>query len=246
MTFLLRTKFIGVVALVTLFFTAVWLALLIWDQAAAGPLETLDQVIAYLANRGWRYTLIYLNAAMVTLCATILMTLLYRYVREIAPDWALVGLVFVPVYCALNLVAYLSQITLVPALVSSIEAGVDDPLVYLLLAQSIQLWPRSAVGFFNGLAYALLGIPSILYGLHIRRGNRFMQAAGWLLVLNGVACISGIIGYLTGNDLLSSGILLGGVLFFLALIPLTLAFLRPVPAPSALVRAKGRGVAGRR
>lgn len=61
-----------------------------------------------------------------------------------------------------------------------------------------------------------------------------MKAAGGLLVLTGVACIAGIIGYLVGNAFLSAGILLGGVLFFLALVPLTLAFLRPVPDSGAL------------
>lgn len=236
----MNTKLIGAAALITLIFTAVWLILLIWDQATAGPLQTLDQVIAYLSSRSWRYTLTYLNAAAFTISATILMTLLYIYCHEVIPEWALIGLVFVPVYCTLNLAAYLSQITLVPALANGLEAGVDDPVLHLLLAQSIQLWPDSPVGFFNGLAYALLGIPSIIYGLVLTRGNRLMKIAGWPLALNGAACILGVIGILASRPILATGVVIGGVLFFLALIPLTAAFLRPVPelAPVSSLRAR--------
>lgn len=231
----MRTRFIGISALITCLFTAVWLVLLIGDQATTGPLQTMDQLLVFLAGRDWRYTLTYLNAAAVTLWATILMALLALYVREFSSEWALVGLIFVPVYCTINLVAYLSQITLVPALVSSIESGTGDPAATLLLAQSIQLWPQSTIGFFNGLAYALLGIPSIIFGLFLTRGNRLIKVAGWLLFLNGAACVLGIIGYLAGSALLGAGILVGGVLYFLALIPLSFAFLRPVPAPGILV-----------
>lgn len=225
----MNTKSIAIAALITFIFTAVWLIFLIWDQAATGPLGTIDQVITYLSRRDWRWTLTYLNAAAVTLSATLLMALLALYSKTIAPEWALVGFVFLPVYCTLNLVVYLSQIALVPALLNALEAGANDALLRLLLAQSLQLWPTSAAAFLNALAYALLGIPSIIYGCLLTRGNRLMKSAGWLLLLNGAACILGLAGYLAGSPLLSAGVMLGGILFFAALIPLSIAFLRPVP-----------------
>jgi hypothetical protein len=49
--------------------------------------------------------------------ATAQMTGLYLQCRPAAREWSLIGLVFVPVYCLLNLIAYLSQIALVPGLV---------------------------------------------------------------------------------------------------------------------------------
>jgi hypothetical protein len=45
--------------------------------------------------------------------------------------------------------------------------------------------------------------------------------AGVLLGLNGAACILGVVGILTRSDLLSMGTLAGGVLFLLALIPMS-------------------------
>jgi hypothetical protein len=151
---------------------------------------------------------------------------LYVYCQVIAPEWSRIALVFVPVYGILNLFAYLSQITLVPALV---EATFDPELAAtarLLLSLSIQLWPSSTVGFFNGLAYAILGIPSIIFGWAMFKGNHALRIAGWFLALNGIACFLGIIGYFTGSALLSMGTVIGGVIFWLALFPLTFVFLR--------------------
>jgi len=222
---MMKTRTVGVLALVTLVLTAVWLIFLIWDQATAGPLDTIDQVMAYLANRDWRFTLTYLNASLFTISATMLMTSLYPICKQQMPIWSLIGFVFIPVYCVLNLVAYLSQITLIPGLLNWAEATGDVANVQLLLAQTFQLWPTSIIGFLNGLAYAILGIPSIVFGL-VLRGGRVTAVAGWLLLLNGISCIFGIVGYMINSPLLSMGILIGGVLFLLAMIPLSIAFLR--------------------
>lgn len=118
---------------------------------------------------------------------------------------------------------WISLLTLLAAAANPVMA--DTAL--LLLQQSLQLLPGSVVGFFNGLAYAILAIPSIIFGLALTKGTgRALQISGWLLLLNGGACILGIIGYLTGNVLLSFGTILGGAIFWLALFPLTFTFLR--------------------
>ncbi len=77
--------------------------------------------------------------------------------------------------------------------------------------------------FFNNLAYALLGIPSIIFGLVLLFTNKLPTLSTILLVLNGVACILGVIGVFLGNRLLSFGSLAGGVLFLVALIPLAIS-----------------------
>ncbi len=52
--------------------------------------------------------------------------------------------------------------------------------------------------------------------------------AGALLALNGVACILGIVGFLARNAPLSLGTLAGGVLFLLALVPMSLTVFKEV------------------
>ena len=135
------------------------------------------------------------------------------------------ALVFVPMYGTLNLFNYLSQVTLVPTLVEAASDPEFSATAQLLLQLSIQLWPSSTVAFFNNLAYAILGIPSIIFGWALFRGNRALRIAGWLLAISGIASLFWIVGFISGSKLLSMGTLIGGVIFWLALFPLTVGFL---------------------
>ena len=95
-----------------------------------------------------------------------------------------------------------------------------------MLRQMIQQWPGSAVNVLNNLAYAILGIPSIIFGMVLSRRGRSTRLPGILLALNGVACIIGMVGVVLGSGLLAQGSIVGGALFLLALIPLSMTFLR--------------------
>jgi hypothetical protein len=219
-------KLTGLLALLCLLFTIFWLIFLIADMASAGPLETFAQVSAHAARLNWLYYATYYNAALVTLSAVAFMSALYAWLKPAAPDWTVIGLVFVPIYGALNLVVYLSQVTLVPRLFAlradpRYVDGVD-----LLLRLTLQAWPISTLAFFNGLAYAILGIPSILFGILLWKHPGAPRWGGVLLALNGVACILGMIGFLTDNPLLGQGALVGGICFLLALFPLSWSFLQ--------------------
>jgi hypothetical protein len=130
----------------------------------------------------------------------------------------------------MNLVAYLSQITLVPLLVQFRQTTAYQPAADIILRLAIQAYPASTTGYFNNLAYALLGIPSIIFGIILFNKSNLWRIAGCLLALNGAACILGILGLTIQNSLLSLGSLVGGVLFLAALFSLSLAFWRQTPA----------------
>lgn len=208
---------ITVLTLLTLIFSALWLVLLIASMAAAGPLDTFDKVLAHVSGQGILFTLTYANAALVTLFTTAWFASLYQAVRHTMPTRSLVGLAFLPVYCAINLFVYLSQITIVPALTAALGQPETAAAARLLLAQLIQEWPASGAAFFNNLAYGVLAIPSILYGVALARQGGALRPGGWLLALNGAACILGAAGMLLHLDLLSIGSVVGGVLFIAAL-----------------------------
>jgi hypothetical protein len=219
------SKLTGLLALLTLLFTILWLVFLIADMASAGPLETFEQVSTHAARLGWLYYATYFNATLVTLSAVAFTSALYAWLRPKAPDWAVIGLVFVPIYGVLNLIAYISQVTLVPALFDLRANQRTLETADILLRLTLQSWPASAVAFFNGLAYAVFGIPCLLFGLLLWKYPGALRWGGLLLALNGAACILGVVGVLTGNALLRQGVMAGGVLVLLALILLSWAFL---------------------
>jgi hypothetical protein len=222
----MKTKLTGILSLLALITTLLFLVFFIVDMAGAGPMNTFEQVLAHVSLQTPLWTLSYVNVTLLTVFASALMASLYSLCREISPAWAAVGLVFVPVYCALNLFSYFSQITIVPRL---IELGADPQytaFAKFLLRQLLQSWPDSAVSIFNNTAYGVLGIPSILFGVLLPRLDGRLKLGGWLLILNGAACLIGVVGYAARQPLLSLGSLVGAVFFLAALFPLTWTFIR--------------------
>jgi len=209
---------------VALIVTVIWLALLIADTATAGPLDTFEQVLAHVSDLDALFYLTYANAALTVLATTLLFAVLYLTCKTTAPELALLGLVFVPAYAALNLVVYLSQLTVVPALLTAHQQAQHQAAAELLLRQTVQMWPGSGIAFLNGLGYAILGIPSIILGTILLRRRGSLRLAGALLALNGLACLMGLIGMLAGSELLGNGSLVGGALYLLALVPLNVVF----------------------
>ncbi|MEW6405120.1 MAG: hypothetical protein AB1649_25270 [Chloroflexota bacterium] len=222
----MQTKSLGILSLVCLTFTIIWLIFLIAGTGSAGPLETFEQVLAYTARLDGVFYLTYVNAALVTVSAVMLLAALYLYYSPIVPGWSVIGAAFVPIYGAMNLVVYLSQITLVPRLLQLQAMPEYQALSQFLLRQAIQQWPDSAVSIVNNLAYAVLGVPSIIFGVLMGKSAPVLRLGGILLALNGLACIGGFIGIAIQSAGLSQGSLIGGMLFLLALVPMSWGFLR--------------------
>jgi hypothetical protein len=215
-----RNALLGTIALICLIFTAVWVLLLIYQASTQGSAETADQAVAYVANLDPLFYLTYGNAALITLSATMLYAGLYVMLRADAPLWAAMGMAFLPVYGLLTLFSYMSQITIVPRL-AALQPGSD-----VLLAEMVQAWPGSAVNVLNNLGYAVLGIPSLVFGVLLAMRDVSLRLAGILLALSGIANLVGMGGIVVQNAVLSGGSIGGGLLFLAALIPLSVVLLR--------------------
>ncbi|MGD1994562.1 MAG: hypothetical protein PVI59_15310 [Anaerolineae bacterium] len=211
---------LGTISLICLIVTVVWLVLFIYASATQGAVETPEQALDSVADLGLVHHLTYVNATLVTLSAVMLFAGLAVRCWSEASLWAAMGAAFVPIYGLLNLFAYLSQITIVPRLAAL------RPAPDLLLAQMVQAWPGSAVNILNNLGYAVLGIPSVIFGLLLGRQDPSLRLAGILLALSGVASILGMVGIAAQSAVLGLGSIVGGVLFLVALIPLSVVWLQ--------------------
>ncbi len=223
----MQTKLVGILSLACLIFTILWLVFLIVSLTGAGPLITFEQVLAYVTKLEVMFYLTYINAGLVTVSGVLLFAALYAYYKSVSPEWAIMGVIFVPIYGVMNLVAYLSQITIVPRLLELHTMPQYQLLSEFLLRQAIQQWPDSAIFIVNNLAYAVLGIPSVIFGLLMFKSVQALRRlSGVLLALNGLACVAGFIGIVAQSDWLSQGSVVGGILFLLALAPMSWTFLR--------------------
>lgn len=231
----MQTRLLGILSLICLVITLLWLVFLIAGMATAGPLNTFEKVLAHVNKLDIVFYLTYANAALITVSAVMLFAALYIHYKSVAPEWSAIGVIFVPIYGALNLIVYLSQITVVPRLLQLQVLPEYQAFSQFLLRQIIQQWPDSAISIVNNLAYAILGIPSIVFGILMLKSAPALRLGGALLALNGFACIIGFIGITAKNTWLGQGSIIGGVLFLLALAPMSMAFLqqRTIPREKA-------------
>jgi hypothetical protein len=213
-------KTVGVIALICLVVTLIWLALFIAGTAAEGAIESPEEALASVSLLGPLHYATYVNAALITVTATMLFAGLALVCWSEDKLWTAMASAFVPIYGLLNLFAYVSQITIVPRL-AALRPAVDP-----LLAQLVQAWPGSMVNVLNNLGYAVLGIPSIIFGVLLPRTDGSLRAAGALLAASGVASLLGIIGIASASPVLSFGSIVSGVLFLAALAPMSVVWLR--------------------
>jgi len=221
----LLAKPLGVLSLVSLILTVLWLVCLIMGVTSADHLDTFDGVLSHLTKLDFLFYMTYVNAALLTVSATMLLVAFFFSLKPVAPLWSAIGVVFVPVYGCLNLVAYLSQVAVVPRLLRLRTVPKYQALSEFLLQQTVQQWPDSAVFIFNNLAYAVLGVPSVIFGVLIMKSHRLVRPGGVLLGLSGVASIAGFVGIVAQTPWLAKGSLVGGILFLLALVQFSWALL---------------------
>lgn len=199
--------------------TVLWVILMAISTSGVNPDWKNIDYIKWVSSPDVIYILNYSNVVLLTITVVFLFAFLHSYLQEKNKALALAGILFVPVYSMLNIICYSIQITVVPeiardALVNNINSD--------FVVQLIQVKSNSIIGFLNGMAYALLGIPSIIFGkLLFKSGKKF---SGIFLYTNGISCIVGITGYIIGSSFLEFGTILGGILFLFSLVSITLEF----------------------
>jgi len=216
----------GLLTLAVALTTALWAGLMVATQATAEPVTTLEAKITSLGTLDFWFYLNYVNAALITLLTVATLAGFYLYCRDGDVLWATIGLAFVPIYGMGNLVAYLSQVFVVPGLLELYRAPETTTIAQTLLGLTIQDWPGSAIAALNGLSYAVLGIPSIIFAALMFYKSRGLRAGSALLALSGALSIVALTGVALENPTLSALTLVSGFAYLLALLLIGRFFLR--------------------
>jgi len=222
----MKTRTLASLTLLVALMTTVWVILLIVSQAGAPPPETLAKRVALIRNQGALHTANYLNAGLLTLANVALFAGFVSYTWETDRLWSVVTLAFVPVYGAFNTLVYLSQVFVVPGLIQMHASPETSALAEVLLGLVVQDWAPSAAAFVNLLAYAVLGIPSILLGWLLPRKNARLRLGAILLAASGVLSLVALVGLGVQNAALMSMTLVSGFLYLVALLLIGFRLLR--------------------
>ncbi len=214
----MKHKLISFLATGTLLLTVLWMVFITMEVVVGGTQSTLVEKLAYIAQFNVLFFLTHLSAALITLTTALLFAALYRYIQNLAPEIATMGLILIPAYVVCSFIVSFTQITVVPTLNDLYRQPEYQSTAYVLLQQILQTWPTSSAALVNGLAYSLLGISSIFFGWILMVEKRLSRWAGALLALDGLAYLIGFAGIVARNNILRIGYPLGWILFLAALI----------------------------
>jgi hypothetical protein len=221
----MKTRSLGILTILVIVTTALWLVILIPTQISAPPVDVLHEKIAAMEPLDFVYYVTYVNAALITVFDVAMFAGLIQFCREEEPLWSTIAMAFLPIYGLGNLVAYLSQIFVVPLLLRHYEAPGARPVAEVLLGLTLQDWPGSAIQTLNGLSYGVLGIPSVIIGWIFTRKARGLRISGLLLIASGGLSFVALIGLATANYELAAATLASGAVFLAALVPMAGFFL---------------------
>ena len=203
------------IALATFVTLVLWIPLMFLHTASLGSLEDKADLIRTTSQLGTFHYINFINAVALTILDAALLFGLYKYLKHEIPGLGLIGVSVVPVCAALNVFVYGSQITVLPGLARALAADPGNSTYETLIAEFIH-YGTGIVPALNGYAYALLGIPSICFAAPLLPRGGFATWSGVFLVLNAVACLLGLIGHVTQIAAFSMGVLLGGLLWTVA------------------------------
>ena len=221
-----RIRTLGNLVLMAAVTTALWIVLLILYQTTTPPVETLADQISVIESNWGLFVLNYLNAGMITIFTTAAMAGLYQFCRDGSPIWAAVGLVFVPMYGLVNSLVYFAQIFVLPRLIELYHVPETAAAAEVFLRLAVHQWSGSAAAFANALAYAFLGVPSILFGILLVRKAPALRIGGILLALSGLLSLVAFFGIGIGSPALAMMTLVGGAVFLVALVMISFVLLR--------------------
>jgi hypothetical protein len=227
-----KNRIVGMLVLLDLATTVVWLVIMVGLFATYGTIETFEQAMDFAVERHWLfYTVSYVNAILLTLSSVSVYAGLYALLRPHYPEWATIGFAFVPVYGLIALLSYLSQIVVVPQLVELAASPQYEATATVLLKHLIQIWPESSLQQVDQFSYVILGIPSFLYGVMLYRlGGRTVRVAGGVLALGGPFTLLMAVGVVARQmQLVELPSMIGGVLSIVAFAFLGVGLLRGEP-----------------
>ena len=216
---------IRISAIILLVQTVIWLVFTILSMSQVQSNWSNLDYISWVSSPDFYFIGNYINATLLTVSAITLLTLLNSFLKQYFETSSFIGYIFVPMYGILNIICYSIQISIVPSIAF---ASLSDNTLIPIASQLIQANKISLIGYLNGLAYAILGIPSIIFGILLFLKS--IRLSGILLASNGLFCIIGIIGYILNNSILSTGTMIGGILFLLSLIFMIIDFRTSIKA----------------
>ncbi|MFC1493196.1 hypothetical protein ACFL6O_04490 [candidate division KSB1 bacterium] len=224
----MNTKLIGQ------FSAAIFIILIVWmissffssGDFAYSRVETVEDYIQYREAGMTSRAVSYIFTFLFTISIITLFVLLYRFCRIKYPEWAAIGVFFLPAYAALSILFYSAQVTVVPQLIKMYHQPEYQQALSTLFTQFLPGTENTAARLAS-IPYLFLGITSLIFGLLLsKEQHRLLKIAGIFTALSGLGFLSGLPALFVRNMIIN---VFGGASvfgFLIALILFCIVFLR--------------------
>jgi hypothetical protein len=216
-------------ALACLIVAGIWLVLLCIGIVSAGNLDTPQDALIQAGLSVSANLPAILAAVALTVFITAFFVELYSLVKAESPALTLVALFFIPIFGLLNLAAYISQIDFIVHMDSVAQTAPS-----IVNAVSRESAGMNTI-FANFLAYALLGISSLILGILVIHHGR--RQTGRFLMLSGIASIAGLVGLVLQIAAAPWAIIAGTLLLAASMTKLARHIIHPLLQPSSGMRS---------
>jgi len=206
-------------AIISLLLLLIWIIPTVFLMQQIKPTWTDFDFLTWSSQPDIFYLTYFIIATLITIMSVVLFTFIYIYISQMNKCYAVLGMIFIPIYGILNLIGYSIQISVVPSIATKALSTSEN---ILFASQLIMSNAFSIIDFISGLAYFTLGIPSIIYGYILMKNLK--KKSGFSLLISGILHIIGIIGYMLQNEILTAGTFLGVVVFIIVLVFLIFEF----------------------
>ncbi len=226
---IITAKQLGVLLLIDILAVLVWAVSMVISTVSSGGIDTPDKAIAYVSNQDLSFFFNYFNAVILTVFGVFLFIGLFMYYLHQKKSFLLlVGLFTIPIYGLMNIFAYGSQITIIPALLPYLEIPEYQSTARFVILSLTQIYEGTIVSIINLSAYGVLAIPTSIVALEfVKEGSILKRIGGYFFLICGVFCFLSI-GCLLFMEYSLAGFFsaLGGYCTLFGQIPLAYAFLR--------------------
>ena len=221
----MKTRVVGILALAVAITTLVLAVIMAGGEVTATPATTLEEKIESLGDPGLLFYLAYVNAVLITILGVAMFAGFFAYYRDKAGLWSTIAFAFVPIYGLGNIIAYSSQVFVVPHLLDLYHQPETRMIAQVLLGLAIHNWYGTAIEALNILSYAILGIPSIIFAV-IMFKTKGLRVGSILLALSGVLSFVAVVGVATQNLILGMMTLVSAAMYMVSLVIIGVFFVR--------------------
>ncbi|MFC1564726.1 hypothetical protein ACFL6G_07295 [candidate division KSB1 bacterium] len=186
----MNTKLIGQFALAVIIIVAVTLvvSLLFPGDFRYRDVETVEDYVQYHEAGVQSTHVSHISLILFLVSVVFLFIFLYQFCKIRNPEWATVGVFFLPPFAGLTMLFAAMQVSVAPQLISMYHQPEYQEALSLLFSQFLPGTVNQAYALAD-VPLLFLGIPALIFGLILSREQKLLKVTGILLAVSGTGFI---------------------------------------------------------